>query len=293
MGRALHGGPFLPAVAQAVPALLTRSHHALVSGLLTDLVAGAAVVVPAYSSWYAADAAALEVDTRRRVHGVVPSVLEPLGADWLLVVADDGGEPVLGLVDATDCEMTRLTGVDLTRRFADVRFGGVELAELARGAEAGAVLAALEADGALALCADSVGLAGAAFEMTIDYLKVREQFGQPLGSFQGLKHQAADLLVLLESARSALAFAVESRLDGNPTSARAALAVARRRCASAAFRITNAAIHLHGGIGFTWEHPVHLYHRRAKTNEVLLDPRGAQARVLADVVFGLYDHAGA
>ncbi|QIG43736.1 acyl-CoA dehydrogenase [Nocardioides anomalus] len=286
-GRALHGGPFLPVLAQTVPALVRHAPDRLEA-----VLAGVEVVVPACTAWYRPDAAPLVLDRSGRVSGTVPSVLEPVGADRLLVVAERDGAPVLGLVDAASTTMTRLTGVDLTRRFADVRLDDVPLDELARGDDAHEAVTALESDGALALCADAVGAASAAFAMSVDYLTVREQFGQVIGAFQGLKHQAADLLVLLESARSALAFAADARQGDDEGLARAALAVARRRCGSAAFRITNEAIHLHGGIGFTWEHRVHLHHRRAKTDEVLLDAQGAQARVLADAVFGLYAAQG-
>jgi alkylation response protein AidB-like acyl-CoA dehydrogenase len=286
-GRALHGGPFLPVLAQTVPALL---HHA--PERLDPVLAGAEIVVPAYTAWYRPDAEPLGVDGSGRVTGTVPAVLEPFGADRLLVVAEGDGEVLLGLVDAAAATATRLSGVDLTRRFGDVRLDGVPLEVLARGDDARRAVVDLEADGALALCADAVGVASAAFEMAVEYLTVREQFGQVIGAFQGLKHQAADLLVLLESARSALAFACDARGSDDEGLARAALAVARRRCGSAAFRITNEAIHLHGGIGFTWEHRVHLFHRRAKTDEVLLDAQGAQARVLADTLFDRYAAQG-
>jgi alkylation response protein AidB-like acyl-CoA dehydrogenase len=295
LGRALHGGPFLPVVAQVTPVLLGHLGQEPVPALLEGIAAGETVVVPAFAGWYDAEASLPVLDEEGRVTGVVPSVMEPIGADHLLVVAEQGADAVLLLVDGRSERVTstRLPAVDLTRRFADVHLDGAPATELARGDEARRAAAQLESGAALALCADSVGLAGAAFEMTIDHLKIREQFGQVLGAFQGLKHQAAELLVLLESARSALAFAQDAQRSGDDDLATAALAVARRRCGSAAFRITNEAIHLHGGIGFTWEHRVHLFHRRAKTNEVLLDARGGQARVLASTVFDLYarDHA--
>jgi alkylation response protein AidB-like acyl-CoA dehydrogenase len=287
MGRALHGGPFLPVVAQALPVLLGLLDREPVPELVEGVVAGELVVVPAYAGWYRRDVPLPTVDREGRVSGSVPSVLEPLGADRYLVLADSAAGPVLGLVDSSHVSATALTAVDLTRRFADLHLDGAPLTELARGAAALAAAETLETGAALALCADSIGLASAAFELTLDHLKVREQFGQVLGAFQGLKHQSADLLVLLESARSALAFAVDAQGADDARLAGAALAMARRRCGTAAFTVTNETIHLHGGIGFTWEHRAHLFHRRAKTNEVLLDERGAQARVLADHAFDL------
>jgi alkylation response protein AidB-like acyl-CoA dehydrogenase len=288
MGRALHGGPFLPVVAQAIPVLLAHRDHEVVPELLAGVAGGELVVVPAYARWYDPEAELPVLDDGGLVRGVIPSVLEPLGADHLLVVAEHAGVPVVGLVPGPAVRTARLTSVDLTRRFADVHLDGTPFRELARGPEALRDAGLVESGGALALCADSVGLAAAAFEMTVAYLQVREQFGQVLGAFQGLKHQAAELLVLLESARSALAFAADAQGGDDARLAAAALAVARRRCGTAAFRITNEAIHLHGGIGFTWEHGIHLFHRRAKTNELLLDVHGSQAGVLADAVADLY-----
>jgi alkylation response protein AidB-like acyl-CoA dehydrogenase len=125
--------------------------------------------------------------------------------------------------------------------------------------------------------------------MTVDYVKVRRQFGRPIGSFQAVKHRCADMLVRLEAARSALAFAIRAADSPDVRHAAAALAVARTHCGDQAFWITNEAIHLHGGIGFTWEHPAHLYYRRAKSNQVLLDPDGSQRRVLAATVAAAYE----
>jgi alkylation response protein AidB-like acyl-CoA dehydrogenase len=288
MGRALHGGPFLPVVAQAVPALLGLVDRADVRALLVGVTAGETIVVPAYSCWYDA-AAPWPVLVAGRVSGTVPGVMEPVGADAYLVAALDAGEPAVVLVQGTEpgVSVLRLPSVDLTRRFGDVRLEAAAGVVLATGERARGALASIEAGGTLALAAECVGVAAEAFETTVDYLKVREQFGQVIGSFQAVKHQAADLLVLLESARSALAFALDA-VDAETHLRSAALAVARRRCGTAAFRITNEAIHLHGGIGFTWEHRIHLYHRRAKTNEVLLDEQGIQARALAAEVAALY-----
>ena len=94
--------------------------------------------------------------------------------------------------------------------------------------------------------------------MTVAYVQVRHQFGLPIGSFQAVKHRCADMLVQLETARSALAFAQRAADADDPRDVTAALAVARMYCGQIPFGIANETIHLHGGIGFTWEHPAHL-----------------------------------
>ncbi|GAA3516255.1 acyl-CoA dehydrogenase family protein [Aeromicrobium panaciterrae] len=291
MGRALYGGPFVPVVGQVVPALLGLADDEPVRAMVRQISAGKLIVVPAFARWYDRNASLPVLRDGDNLSGVVPTVLEGLDVDAWLVPALDGDEPVIALVLAGDQHsmVTPLPSADLTRRFADVEFSGASATVLARGARALEAMEALETGAVLALSAESVGIAAEALAMTIDYVKVREQFGQVIGSFQSIKHQVSELFVLLESARSALAGAVDA-VDQATAMRTASLAVARRRCGSTGFRIANEAIHLHGGIGFTWEHRIHLYYRRAKTNEVLLDERGTQARVLAASVSELYAH---
>ncbi|GLZ07545.1 acyl-CoA dehydrogenase [Actinomadura sp. NBRC 104412] len=292
MGRALHGGPFLPVVGQAVPGLLTLARDGRVRAMLTEIAAGTSVVVPADARWYDPQAAPPVLTgggDEGTVTGVVPAVLAGAAADSWLVPAGAGGRTVLALVRSGTAGATAepMTTIDLTRGFATLRLEDAAAVVLARDAEAERARDAMEAGGALALAAECVGVAAEALDLTVSHVKVREQFGQVIGAFQGVKHQLADLYVTLESARSALAFAARSA-GADPPLRDAALAVARRRCGAAAFRIAGEAIHLHGGIGFTWEHPAHLYYRRAKTNQVLLDAGGRQAETITAGVAALY-----
>ncbi len=287
MGRAVHGGPFLPVVGQAVPALLELIDGETARILLADIAAGTAVVVPAYDPLgplpHLQDGAGGPTVT-----GAVASVLAGADADGWLVPAVDGSERVLTWVPAgSGASAHPRETLDLTRGAAEVRLDAARAVVQASGPAAERACDTWESAGARALAAEGVGLAVEALRMTVEYVQVREQFGQAIAAFQGVKHQVAELYVLLESARSALSFAVRSA-DAEPTLRRAALAVARRRCGDAAFRIANETIHLHGGIGFTWEHRAHLYYRRAKANQVLLDPGGRQARALAADVVAIY-----
>ena len=114
-----------------------------------------------------------------------------------------------------------------------------------------------------------MGGAARVLESTVDYVKVREQFGRPIGSFQAVKHKLADMLVELESARSAAYYAVSAVESGSPDLPLAA-SIAKAYCSTAYYHIAAESIQLHGGIGFTWEHPAHLYFKRAKGSETLL-----------------------
>jgi alkylation response protein AidB-like acyl-CoA dehydrogenase len=294
MGGALQGGPFLPVVGQAVPALLTLADDERVRAMLAEIAAGTSVVVPADARWYEPDAASPILsegggEDGSTITGIVPAVLAGASADSWLVAADDGGQTVLAWVraGAPGTATEPMTTIDLTRGFATLRLENAAATVLARGDKAERAREAMEAAGALALAAECVGIAAESLDLTVAYVKVREQFGQVIGAFQGVKHQLADLHVTLESARSALAFAARS-VGEDPRLRDAALAVARRRCGAAAFRIAGEAIHLHGGIGFTWEHGVHLYYRRAKTNQLLLDAGGRQARTIVTNAAALY-----
>ncbi|MEU5994713.1 acyl-CoA dehydrogenase family protein [Spirillospora sp. NPDC047418] len=292
MGGALHGGPFLPVVGQAVPALLTLAGDERARTMLAEIAAGTSVVVPADARWCRPDAVLPVLSDGAggpAVSGVVPGVLAGTAADGWLVPADTGGRTALAWVpaDTAGAVTEPMTTIDLTRGFATLRLREAAAVVLARGGEAERARDAMETGAALALAAECVGIAAEALDLTVAYVKVREQFGQVVGAFQGVKHQLADLYVTLESARSALAFAARS-VGENPPLRDAALAVARRRCGAAAFEVAGEAIHLHGGIGFTWEHRVHLYYRRAKTNQVLLDAGGGQAQMIAANVAALY-----
>jgi alkylation response protein AidB-like acyl-CoA dehydrogenase len=149
----------------------------------------------------------------------------------------------------------------------------------------------LETDADLALsrarlgaAAQLLGLGARCIEMAADYAKERHQFGKPIGSFQAVKHKCADMLVDVEMSRSAMYFAAWAASEDDPELALAS-SIAKAYCGDAYTRVASNGIHVHGGIGFTWEHDMHLYFKRAKTNEVFLgDPtyhRDLVARLVA------------
>lgn len=197
----------------------------------------------------------------------------------LLVAATDSGAWMLALPEdgADGLDVRQLESLDLTRRLFSVTFDAAPARLVADGELAAGALRAALAHGQVALAADSAGLAAASLDRVVQHLRTREQFGRPLGSFQALKHTCADLLVELETARTALAGAARSR---DRAELRLLAAAAKIKATGAAARITTECIQLSGGIGYTWEHPAHLYYRRAKSNELLLGSPAEHRRAI-------------
>ena len=120
-------------------------------------------------------------------------------------------------------------------------------------------------------------------DATVDYLKMREQFGRPIGSFQAIKHRCADMLVELESARSAAAYA-SAALTAGADDASVSASIAKVYCSQAFYHIAAESIQMHGGIGFTWEHPAQLYFKRAKSAETLFGSPSVHRERIAKLV---------
>ena len=189
-------------------------------------------------------------------------------ADFVIVAARAGSEVGLFLVesDAAGVRPTMLKNLDRTRRVSAATFENAPAVELRGGA---ALYARLLDIGSIAIAADSLGGAQRALDMAVDYSKIREQFGKPIGSFQALKHAAAEIVADLEPARSLLwyaAYAQESLPDAAPRCA----AMAKARVCEIYSRTTDRAVLMHGGIGFTWEHDIHLWFKRSRFNESFL-----------------------
>ncbi|MEU0463576.1 acyl-CoA dehydrogenase family protein [Amycolatopsis sp. NPDC006131] len=194
--------------------------------------------------------------------GTVPLVL---GADRAAkFVVPAGGR--LYLVDAAETSLTRRSLLDRSRSVADVSLDGVRGAELA--ADAGRELARAALRSAVLVAADSLGAAERMLDLAVGYSKQREQFGVPIGSFQAVKHAAATMLVAVESARSLVYYAAASVEQEHEDFALHAAAAKAQVCASAA-GVADSALTLHGAIGYTWEHDLQLFYKRAKLNERL------------------------
>jgi alkylation response protein AidB-like acyl-CoA dehydrogenase len=189
-------------------------------------------------------------------------------AELVLVTALLDGEPTHFLIDAEQVEVRPQTVLDMTRTFGAVRLDGVRVPAARRlDADRAAVQRLLD-DATVLAGAGSLGVLTRMLEMTVEYTSVRAQFGRPIGSFQAVKHGAADMAIAVQGARAAVYSAAMAADAGTPDAGTAA-------CAAASFvssvlpTVAGEALQLHGGIGFTWEHDLHLYLRRAKTDEVL------------------------
>jgi alkylation response protein AidB-like acyl-CoA dehydrogenase len=271
-GRSLFCAPYLSTVCLAVPLLLAagdgdangRFLPAIASGELT-----VAVVLPGDVT------AGSEVTARQSgeqwlLDGVVPLVIDGATAELILVAAQAGGN--LGLFAVTDgtAGLTRTpqATVDQTRRFARIGFSAVQAQALscAAGAES-AVQRALDC-AASSLAAEQVGGAQRALDMSVDYAKMRYQFNRPIGSFQAIKHKCAEMLLDVEAARSAAYHAARQIAQDAPDASICA-SVAKASASDAYIRVVTDMIQIHGGIGFTWERPAHLYYKRALSSEHL------------------------
>lgn len=216
-----------------------------------------------------------------RLHGAVPTVLGAGQARHLVVPVWADGECTLFLTPGDDPAISR-TGhrlLDRTRATADVSFTAAPAEPL--DAEGHAVLAAAALRAAVLVAADSLGAADRMLRLAVDYSKQRTQFGSPIGSFQAVKHAAATMLVGVESSRSIAYFAAASVDQRGPDSAVHA-AAAKAQVTATAEHIADSALTLHGAIGYTWEHDLQLFYKRAKLNAYLFGtPRVWNERLAA------------
>jgi alkylation response protein AidB-like acyl-CoA dehydrogenase len=223
-----------------------------------------------------------------RLRGTIMSVQDALAADVLLVPAE-GVPNGIYLVEATAPGVHRapVTSLDMTRQLCDIMLDGAPARQLAVGPDAAdAVEAGLRA-GAVVLAAEQVGLAQRCLDMTVAYLKERRQFARQIGSFQALKHRLADLWAAIAQARAASRYAAACLSAGDAAllaETRVAVALAKSACSDVAVTAAQECVQMHGGIGFTWEHPAHLYLKRAKAASVAFGTPGAHRAALADLV---------
>lgn len=264
MGRAVVCAPFLATITAAAALEAGEGGHDLLPGIADGTAIATLAVAEDGGSWDLGSVATRFEDGVLR--GTKDFVLDGHVADLILVAARDRDGVGLYAVksDAGGLARNLLPTLDQTRKLARVEFDGVPARKV--GAE-DAVLRALDL-AAVALAAEQLGGAQRTLDMTVEYAKVRHQFGRPIGSFQAIKHRCADMFVLVESARSAVLNAA-AVADESPDELPAAAALAKAYCSDAFFHTAGEAIQLHGGIGFTWEHDAHLYFKRAQSSRHL------------------------
>ena len=295
MGRALLCSPFFSTICLGANALLLGGSDDQKRRYLPGIAAGETTATLAHterSNPISADDVETTYspnETGYILRGEKRFVLDGHTADLLIVLArsegSKGSEGVtLFLVpgDADGVKRTWLPTMDQTRRLASVELGDVAVpADALLGEEGGGSdLCGQTLDLArIALAAEQVGAAEMCLEMSVEYAKVRQQFGRPIGSFQAIKHKCADMLMMIESARSAAFYASALAAQGDPNLEEASSS-AKAFCSDTFFHCAAETIQIHGGIGFTWEHPAHMYFKRAKATEVLLgDPFFHRERV--------------
>ncbi len=219
-----------------------------------------------------------------RLRGTVSGVADALPAGTLIVPAE-GVPNALYLVDMSSDGVSKapVISLDMTRQLCDLSFDDAPGTLVASGPAAAKALAAGLAAGAAILAAEQVGLAQRCLDMTVAYVKERRQFARPVGSFQALKHRLADVWVAVSQARAASRYAAACLATGNPD-ARVAVALAKAYCSETATAAAQECVQLHGGIGFTWEHPAHLYLKRAKADSIGFGTPDAHRTALAALV---------
>jgi alkylation response protein AidB-like acyl-CoA dehydrogenase len=288
-GRAAAPVPYLGSAVVATAALLPSGDQ-----LLTGLAAGqvTAVLAAEFGRMPGASAPGVRVAAPRpgdgpgaaRLTGTVRGVADAVIAGVLLVPAD--AVPFgLYAVEAHQPGVTvqPVVSLDPTRPLADLTLDGVPGRAVATGeAASGAVAAALTA-GAAMLASEQLGVAQRCLDMTVAYVKERRQFARPVGSFQALKHRLADVWIAVAQARAAARYAAACLADGSPD-VPVAVALAKAACGEAAILAAQECVQLHGGIGFTWEHPAHIFLKRAKSGSVGFGTPDRHRGVLADLV---------
>jgi alkylation response protein AidB-like acyl-CoA dehydrogenase len=209
-------------------------------------------------------------------------VMDAAAADFLIVATADGRRHVVER-DTAGVTVIPATSIDLTRRLCSVRFDGVRVAaeNTLPGAEDEYYPVFHRV--CVALAAESTGIAQRTMEMAVEYAKDRQQFGRPIGSYQAVSHRCAQMLLETENARSAV-YGAAWAADAEPESLPKAASMAKAYASDAGWRVPDASIQVHGGIGFTWEHDLHFFLKRGKANAAMFgDAKWHRDRV-ADAV---------
>ena len=292
-GAALYGGPYLASAVLAATALLASPDEGARRGLLPDIASGQTVATLAFAedggSW---DPAAIRlsavkdgpgVDGAWSLDGHKSFVLDGATAGLILVAAaTDAGLSLFAVEgDAAGLSRAALPALDQTRQLARLEFAGVTGRLIGSPGDGAAALDRALDVAAVALAAEQLGGAQRALDMAVEYAKIRRQFDRPIGSFQAIKHRCADLLLEVESLRSAVGYAAAAVAEDS-TEIPVLASLVKAYGSETYFHVAAENIQIHGGIGFTWEHDAHLYFKRAKASELFLGDGAYHRELLAD-----------
>jgi alkylation response protein AidB-like acyl-CoA dehydrogenase len=292
MGRACLPGPFIStlwasALIEAAGSVEQKKKY-LEPISAGDLKATVALVEQS-ADWDAASVRmrAEKEGTHYRLNGRKEFVADALVADVIVCIARDGKETLILPVKqgAHGLTVTETPSIDATRKLYRVDFEGV-LIPASEALTSGRALEAIDratAVATVALAAEMLGGMQWTLDTTVEYAKTRQQFGRPIGIYQAVQHMCADMLLMTESARSAVYYAAWTVSENDPM-ARHAVSIAKSYCSDAAREVGNRGIQAHGGIGFTWEHDLHLYYKRAKGSEIMFGDANFHREQLAKLV---------
>ena len=286
MGRAVLPGPFIPTVLFAALPILEAGTEEQKKELLPKIVNGEAAFTYAVTE---EDGELWAEDVKTRavaqggdyiINGTKVFVPDAKAADYMVVAARTKNTPdpedgiTLFIVNTGQfgIYISPLKTMDQTRKLYEVSFNNVSvpaeniLGELNQGWD---IVKKATLKATAAVCADMIGGCETVLEMTVDYVKERVQFGVPVGSFQAVKHRCADMQVDVEYARALMEWAALA-IDEDSADAPIAVSMAKSLCGDNYKKITNAGVQLHGGMGFTWDHDMHLYFKRARSTDTIL-----------------------
>jgi alkylation response protein AidB-like acyl-CoA dehydrogenase len=299
MGRVVFPGPFFSTAVVAAPTLADAASPALQAEWLPKIATGRArgtlALLERSARW---DAAGIALEARPdgggyRLAGTKLFVPDAHTADFLIVAARAPGSTgtdglTFVVVDAADpgVRATPLQTMDQTRKLCEVELRDVTVPRSRVVGEPGqgaTILERVATRARTALAAEMCGGAARVLDLSVEYAKVREQFGRPIGSFQAIQHKCATMLVEVESARSAAYYAAWAVASDAPDAALAA-AMAKAYGSDAFRHIAAEGIQVHGGIGFTWEHDMHVYFKRAKSSEVYFGDAAWNREVVARLI---------
>ena len=289
MGRRLLCAPFFSTVALAANTLMLSGDDAAKGAHLPQIASGETIATVAFTEengrW---DESGIEMEATGsgdswKLSGTKSYVLDGHIASLIIVAARTAAGVSLFAVqgDAAGLTRTSLSTMDQTRKQAKLDFDGVEATLIGTDGGGWDVLSQVLDLACVALAAEQVGGAQECLDMAVQYAKDRVQFGRPIGSFQAIKHKCADMLLEVESAKSAAYYAGWCAAEMNDELPSVA-SLAKAYCSEAYFHTTAENIQIHGGIGFTWEHPAHLYFKRAKSSELLFGDPTYHRELLAE-----------
>jgi alkylation response protein AidB-like acyl-CoA dehydrogenase len=293
MGRVLLCAPYFSSVVLAADAIMNAGTKEQQADLLPGIASGETIATLAFTEpngkW---DASGIEMvatgsGDSYTLNGTKMFVIDGHTANLVVVAARTGGssgEDGISFFavdgDAAGLTRTALSTMDQTRKQARLDFENVSARPIGDAGSAWPALSKTLDQAAVGLANEMVGGAQKVLEMSVEYAKVRVQFGRPIGSFQAIKHKCADMLLEVESGKSAAYYAAWAAAEDNEELPVAA-SLAKAYCSDAYFHSAAENIQIHGGIGFTWEHDAHLYFKRAKSSEILLGDATYHRELLA------------